>query len=293
MSVLLVSKAGASSKAVEDSTEQQQRQHEITQDQLVLAKVVEMINMAMLIHKEICNIDSLTATATVEGSQIHLNNKISVLYGDFMWAKAWKDLADLHQIEVTDMMVSVLVNTTQGQFVSEEELTDVSTKLNLEYWLEKNFLLSACLPAFGCKSVLKLAQIDESLQNHGYQFGQNLGYYIKAHQEIQWFLNNAPNPREVLDFCSLPVVMHSMESGGDPLLSYATRHPPNKDSLSELKLAKYNYADLHSLVRSGPALSKAKTVLEMFRANAFTNLNHFPHSEARDCLKKILSAMNV
>src|SRR5699024_6477429 len=100
------------------------------------------------------------------------------------------------------------VNTTQGQFVSEQELNEVSSKLNLEYWLEKNFLLSACLPAFGCKSVLKLAAMDESLQSHGYQFGQNLGYFLKAHQEINWFLSHAPNSRDYLDFCSLPVVMH-------------------------------------------------------------------------------------
>src|SRR5699024_4749510 len=122
----------------------------------------------------------------------------------------------------------------------------------------KNFLLSACLPAFGCKSVLKLASIDEALQSHGYQFGQNLGYFIKAHQEINWFLN-APNSRDFLDFCSLPVVMHSLETG-EPL-EHLSQVDANEDAP---KLPKYNYGKLHSLIRSGPGIAKSRTILEMF-----------------------------
>lgn len=286
--MLLISKAGATAKDSQATPDESTGDFSLSHSEIVLAKVVEMINMAMIIHKEICNIDSNAITQTAEGSALHLSNKISVLYGDFLWAKAWKDLADLHQIEVTDMMVSVLVNTTQGQFVSEQELKEVSSKLNLTYWLEKNFLLSACLPAFGCKSVLKLASIDETLQSYGYQFGQNLGYFIKAHQEINWFLNPSPNSRDFLDFCSLPVVMHSLETG-EPL-----EHLSRVDAIEEgPKLPKYNYNKLHSLIRSGPGIAKSRTVLEMFRANAFTNLNHFPDSEARDCLKKILSAIHL
>lgn len=292
--MLLISKAvgatNAAKEGVEGKDEQLKAKEASTlwQSQLVLAKVVEMINMAMIIHREICNIDSAAITQTAEGSALHLSNKVSVLYGDFMWAKAWKDLADLHQIEVTDMMVSVLVNTTQGQFVSEQELLEVSSKLNLEYWLEKNFLLSACLPAFGCKSVLKLASVDDGLQTSGYQFGQNLGYFLKAHQEINWYLNPRANNRDYLDFCALPVVMHSVETG-ESLEHLAAQSTSDQGP----KLPKYDYSALHKHIRNGPGLVKSKTVLEMFRANAFTNLNHFPDSPARDCLKKLLSAMNI
>ncbi len=296
--MLLISKAGAAAATgappvteegvVQGEEKRKAKAATLWQSQLVLSKVVEMINMAMIIHREICNIDSAAITQTAEGSALHLSNKVSVLYGDFLWAKAWKDLADLHQIEVTDMMVSVLVNTTQGQFVSEQELVEVTSKLNLEYWLEKNFLLSACLPAFGCKSVLKLAAADEGLQTAAYQFGQNLGYFLKAHQEINWYLNPRANSRDYLDFCALPVVMHSVETG-EPLEHLALTGGEQQGP----KLPKYDYSALHQLVRSGPGLVKSKTVLEMFRANAFTNLNHFPDSAARDCLKKLLSAINI
>ncbi|KAI2797823.1 Decaprenyl-diphosphate synthase subunit 2 [Blomia tropicalis] len=289
---LLISRIGNEQQKLYQT---EQKKIDTIQSQVVVAKVVEMIQMAIVTHNKISNVDSNSIALTELGSMKHLTNKVSVLCGDFFWAKAWKDLADLYQIEVTDNMTTVLINASLGQFVLEEELNDLNQKLNLEYWLEKNFLLSSSLLAFGCKSVLKLADVDESMQNVGYQFGQNLSYFLKAYDEIQWFINESPKSNDVLDFCSLPVVLHTMETGDtmENVQKKIAKFDDNSSRLHESNAKNYDYEQLHSIIRMGPGIAKSKTILQMFRASAFTNLNRFPPSDARDCVKNILDAMYI
>ena len=190
------------------------------------------------------------------------------------------------------MIVTVLLNTSMGLFMSEVEMIDVETKVNLDYWLEKNFMLSACLPAFACKSTIKLSTLNEQMQNYGYEFGKNFGYVIKAYNEIQWFNNESVDTNELVDFCSLPVIMHSIETG-----KTLTHLCPDKSELQQLKPGDkkptYDFHQLHTIVRNGPGLVKSKAFLDNFRAAACQNLFHFSKSDSKEQLEKVISAMNV
>lgn len=252
----------------------------ITGIQWRLAKIVEMVHISIFIHKQIRNVQF----NTLNTADIHLSNKISVLHGDFLWAKAWKELSDMGDIEVIDMMVSVLVNLSEGQFLSEIELADLANKLNVDYWYKKNYLLAACLPAFGCKSTLKLEKLDGNLQKHAYEFGQNFGFFNKAYEEIKWFSNELTN--EPIDFCSLPMIMHFNETGE------SLQHLIHLNQLNKTKI-EFNSEELFNIVRNGPGLMKSKNILNNFRHKSLQNLSHFPNSEAKDQLKNILEAMNV
>ncbi|KAH9415569.1 Decaprenyl-diphosphate synthase subunit 2 [Dermatophagoides pteronyssinus] len=287
--VLLISKAASSSS----SSKTQIGQQDISTIQWRLAKIVEMIHMAVLIHRQIRNVSFNTLDSGSIETQLNLQNKISVLYGDFLWAKAWKELADMGDIQVIDMMVSVLVNTSTGQFLAEIESHDLSRKMKVDYWLEKNFLLNACLPAFGCRSTLKLAGVDERLQKNAYDFGQNFGFFSKAYQEIKWFENNGSvedsNNIHSLDICSLPVIMHSIESGQSFDRMIKKNVSENHKQPGELIMDQQEFIEI---IRKGTGLQKSRSILENFRQKSLGNLNDFPESEAKVHLKSILETMD-
>lgn len=260
----------------------------ISSSQWTIAKTSEMIHMAVVIHNRIRNVKQDLLNTNDDDSKVNLRNKISILYGDFLWARAWKELSNLTDLTVIEMIVTVLLNTSLGLFMSEVELTGeakVEEKVNFDYWLEKNFMLSACLPAFGCKSTIKLALPNlERTQNYGYELGKNFGYITKVYQELLWFTSPTVDTSEPLDFCSLPLIMHAAETG-DNLLQLRANTTTEGPS--------YDHRQLHAIVRNGPGMVKAKTILDNFRANASRNLSHFPATDAKEHLEKIISAMNV
>lgn len=283
--VLLISKAALSS-----NNGIQLEQKDISTIQWRLAKIVEMIHMAVLIHRQVRNVAFNTLDSGSIETQLNLSNKISVLYGDFLWAKAWKELADMGNIEVIDMMVSVLVNTSTGQFLAEVESLDLSRKMNVDYWLEKNFLLNACLPAFGCRSTLKLVGFDEQLQKKAYDFGQNFGFFNKAYQEIKWFDNNGNYEEPInsysLDLCSLPVIMHSIESGRS--FDRMIQKNAFKKQSGEFIMNQQEFIDI---IRKGNGLRQSRSILENFRQKSLRTLEVFPESEAKGQIKSILETM--
>ncbi|OTF75678.1 decaprenyl-diphosphate synthase subunit 2-like protein, partial [Euroglyphus maynei] len=278
--VLLISKA-ASSSSSNNSTGQLQQQ-DISTIQWRLAKIVEMIHMAVIIHRQIRNVSFNSLDSGSIETQLNLRNKISVLYGDFLWAKAWKELSDLGDIQVIDMMVSVLVNNSTGQFLAEIELLDLSRKMKVDYWLEKNFLLNACLTAFGCQSTLKLAGVDEKLQKNAYDFGQNFGFFTKAYQEIKWFDNNGNVEDSInnhtMDICSLPVIMHSIEHGQSFDRIFKRNVSENYKQPNEMIMDQQEFIDI---IRKGNGLRQSRSILENFRKKSLRYLNEFPESEAK------------
>lgn len=245
---------------------------DVAHSQLMLAKVVEMIHLATNSHKEILNVN--TKDETIEQ---HLSNKTSILFGDFFWAKAWKDLGDLNNMDVINIMTAVTVNMSQGQFKSEIEHQGTLEKLNVEYWIDKNYLLSACLPALGCQSALRFASASESEQKQAFDFGQNFGFCVKAEQEIAWFESPQLSSTRLFDLCSLPLVMHYLETKQFP-----------EGILTDDQKNKIDYQRLHTIIRSGPGLSRSREVLHTFKQNALKNLQSFGDGKAKECLNKII-----
>ena len=89
---------------------------------------------------------------------MNFGNKISILSGDFLLAKASVGLAELENTKVVEVMAEVI-----GDIVEGESLKDYCKleSLTWENWEEMVFKCRGSLLAKSCMSVLKLGSLPE------------------------------------------------------------------------------------------------------------------------------------
>lgn len=141
--------------------------------QLQLGQITEMIHVASLIHDDVLD----EADTRRGGAAIHTmyTNKVAVLSGDYLLARASVLLARLHHFQVVEVMASALDALVQGEIMQarskKEDLVDMS------YYLRKSYFKTASLICSSCKSTALLAGFSESdvktiaAEEFGYHLG--------------------------------------------------------------------------------------------------------------------------
>ena len=109
--------------------------------QLNLGQITEMIHVASLIHDDVLD----EADTRRGGAAVHTmyTNKVAVLAGDYLLAKASVLLARLQHFQVVEVMASALDALVQGEIMQarskKEELLDMN------YYLRKSYFKTASL----------------------------------------------------------------------------------------------------------------------------------------------------
>lgn len=144
--------------------------------QLRLAHIVEMINLASLLHDEVTTSTSLSS----ESSNPVIPTKLAVLGGDFLLGRASTALSRLGRSEVVELIASVISNIVEGRVARGEKLS-MSFGQAWEYYMRKTYLESASLLAKGARAAVLLGGSKEGQvwNELAYSFGRNLGF---AHQ---------------------------------------------------------------------------------------------------------------
>lgn len=150
---------------------------------LMLAEIVEMMSTAQFIHddvledfqsKEIGNVAHKTYDA-------QFGNKISLLAGDFLLARASVELARLTNVAVVEIMGSSLENMCRGEIMHAQAYLE--DKLNSTYYIDKVSLKTASLLSHACLSsaLLRGFPVESSCSKAASDFGLNIGiaYQIK------------------------------------------------------------------------------------------------------------------
>ena len=150
--------------------------------QVRLAQIVEMIHVASLLH------DNIVQTA--EEEQEGFGNKLSILGGDFLLGRASTALSRLGEMEVVELVASVISNQVEGEFLRMEEIKTPDLGLvsgpttltsSWEVYLRKTYLKTASLMAKGARSAVILGGCQEGdlWKEAAYAYGRNIGI---AHQ---------------------------------------------------------------------------------------------------------------
>eukprot|EP01035_Chromulina_nebulosa_P020103 gene20103-26100_t len=154
----------------------------IKRKQLQLGQITEMIHVASLIHDDVLD-ESDTRRG---GASVHTmyTNKVAVLAGDYLLAKASVLLARLQHFQVVEVMASALDALVQGEIMQarskKEEL------VNMDYYLRKSYFKTASLICSSCKSTALLAGYDESdlITKSSEEFGYHLGMAYQIVDDI-------------------------------------------------------------------------------------------------------------
>jgi len=183
MMVLLLSRAlsdamGASpQQGGEDSllvTPMEWQRSDLPAAQRRLAEISEMIHTASLFHDDV--IDGADTRRGVPAVHMVFGNKMAILAGDYLLARASICLARLRNVQVVETMSTIIEHLVRGEVMQMrgESGSDTNDQ-RMVYYLKKNFYKTGSLMANSCRSAALLGDYPPELVAASYRFGKHVG----------------------------------------------------------------------------------------------------------------------
>jgi len=252
--------------------------------QAQLGQIVEMIHVASLIHDDVLD----EADTRRGGEAVHklYSNKVAVLAGDYLLARASVLLARLENTAVVQIMATALESLVAGEIMQLKSPPEAL--LEMESYLRKSYYKTASLICYACRSTALLG---------GHAYGstvatacEEFGFHLGLAYQIQ---------DDILDFTAAASVLGKpaladMDLGLStaPILYAAQEYP----HLRPLVMRRFkNKGDkqtaLEALYKSETAMDKAKALAYFHAQRAVDAILRLPPSEARDALVRLTHAV--
>jgi len=245
-----------------------------------LGQIVEMIHVASLIHDDVLD----EADTRRGGEAVHklYSNKVAVLAGDYLLARASVLLARLENTAVVQIMATALESLVAGEIMqlksSPEEL------LQMESYLRKSYYKTASLICYACRSTALLGghAYGSTVATACEEFGFHLGLAFQIQDDILDFTAAA-------DILGKPALADmSLGLSTAPIL-YAAQEFPHLQPLVKRRFKKQGdkQTALEALYKSKTAMDKAKNLAKFHAQKAADALLRIPQSDARDALLRL------
>lgn len=249
----------------------------VYEKQKKLAEITEMIHTASLFHDDV--IDQAEIRRSVSTINVLFGNKVAILGGDFLLAKASIALSCLGSLKVVELMASAIANLVEGEIMQLRTLPN--DMLSFDYYLKKTYLktaslISKCLEAAtelaGCKSVhVELAA----------QFGEHLGL---AFQLIDDMLDYTATSEEL----GKPTANDlNLGIATAPVLFAAEDHPELLPLIRRQFQEEGDAAKARDIVINSKGMESTRRLVESHCERAVQILMKLPESESRDLLIEI------
>jgi len=154
-----------------------------------LAEITEMIHTASLFHDDV--IDEADARRGVPSINKLYGNKMAILAGDFLLARASVSLARLRNVEVVELLSTVIEHLVKGEVMQSrpQALLDGSGvaddgRAALEYYLHKNYYKTGSLMANSCRAAVLLAGHGDALQAQAFAYGRHVGLAFQLVDDV-------------------------------------------------------------------------------------------------------------
>jgi len=274
--------SGASTISVEGGviTPENHQGSDVWRKQGQLGQIVEMIHVASLIHDDVLD----EADTRRGGEAVHklYSNKVAVLAGDYLLARASVLLARLENTAVVQIMATALESLVAGEIMQLKAPPE--SLLEMESYLRKSYYKTASLICYACRSTALLG---------GHAYGstvatacEEFGFHMGLAYQIQ---------DDILDFTAAASVLGKpaladMDLGLStaPIL-YAAQEFPELEPLVKRRFSKKGDKEkaLEALYSSDVAMDKAKALANFHAQCAIDALMRLPQTEARDALVRL------
>ena len=245
-----------------------------------LAQIVEIVHAASLLHDDVIDLaDTRRGTPAVHKL---LGNKVAVLSGDFLIARANRMLAELGSIEAVTMMATVFDEMVAGEMMQLRATPQ--EKLTFDHYLHKSYRKTAALISLGCKATAVLGDHSAEIQSALEQYGRHLGL---AYQIIDDRARTGSEPATPLgaDECGdptsrfLPPISHFVRPTSRVALELgAWIHPPGSGSVPLPRAARSTPAPAVLDITGSPEVLGKPTCSDM-RQGLATAPALFAHEE--------------
>ncbi|CAO0800799.1 unnamed protein product [Mucor circinelloides] len=249
-----------------------------------LAEISEMIHTASLLHDDV--IDASMTRRNLPSANASFGNKMAVLGGDFLLARASLALARLRNAECIELMATCIANLVEGEFMQlrntkEGESGKVKKLSTFDHYMEKTYMKTGSLIAQSCKASAVLGGSTKEVANIAYDFGKNLGL---AFQLVD----------DMLDF-TVTAAELGKPAGADLKLGLATapvlfawEEYPELEPLIKRKFSvKGDEEKARDLVYQSDGLKKTLDLAQIHCKLATDALYKLPSSDARSALVQI------
>ena len=156
---------------------------DLFQAQRRLAEISEMIHTASLFHDDV-----IDGADTRRGSPaVHkvFGDKMAILAGDYLLARASVFLARLRDVEVVETMSTIIEHLVRGEVMQMKgsNVSDSGHERLIQY-LRKNFYKTASLMANSCKSAAILGGYNDDVVGAAYRYGKHLGIAFQLVDDV-------------------------------------------------------------------------------------------------------------
>jgi geranylgeranyl pyrophosphate synthase len=257
---------------------------DVWRKQAQLGQIVEMIHVASLIHDDVLD----EADTRRGGEAVHklYSNKVAVLAGDYLLARASVLLARLENTAVVQIMSTALESLVAGEIMQLKSPPE--SLLEMETYLRKSYCKTASLICYACRSTAMLG-------GHAYASTvatacEEFGFHLGLAYQIQ---------DDILDFTAAASVLGKpaladMDLGLStaPILYVAQEQPKLRPLvMRRFKEKGDKVMALEALYKSPTAMNKAKNLAKFHAQRAIDALLRLPQSEARNALIRLTHAV--
>ncbi|KAI9310377.1 isoprenoid synthase domain-containing protein [Dichotomocladium elegans] len=253
-----------------------------------LAEITEMIHTASLLHDDV--IDASETRRNLPSANASFGNKMAVLGGDFLLARASLALARLRDPECIELMATCIANLVEGEFMQLKNTRDengVRNKSTFDYYIEKTYMKTGSLIAQSCKSSAVLGGCTTEVVDIAFEFGRNIGI---AFQLVD----------DMLDF-TVSTADLGKPAGADLKLGLATapvlfacEEFPELEPLIKRKFSNEGDVDkARLLVYQSDGLKKTLSLAEEHCDRAISLIKRLPASDARSALIQLAEKLLI
>ncbi|EFP12550.1 CRE-COQ-1 protein [Caenorhabditis remanei] len=160
----------------------------VCQNQYKIGMIAEMIHTASLVHDDV--IDEANTRRGSASVNAVWGNKMSVLVGDFILARATQILCSIGKPNVISVMASIIEDLVLGEFMQMSATPSEATpQQRMNAYIEKTHRKTASLFASSCRSTAILADPNNlNLHQTAYEYGRNLGIAFQLADDLLDFI---------------------------------------------------------------------------------------------------------
>lgn len=257
---------------------------------LLVAEISELIHTASLVHDDI--IDNSFVRRGQPTTNSKWNNAITVISGDFMFARAAVNLGLVGINQITTVYAKVLEDLCDGEIWQAEK--KFNTEIDFEFYLTKTFKKTASLFEAACNASSIISNGSKKQSLAAAEYGRNLGMAFQIVDDILDYTQEAetlgkPALADLKEgHLTLPMLicLESFQASDEEqynevinLINMVKENPDDSDDyLSKIK----------SFVIEADAINKSFDYANKFIETAKQSLDVFEDGDAKKVLEDLL-----
>jgi all-trans-nonaprenyl-diphosphate synthase len=239
-----------------------------------LAEITEMIHTAALVHDDV--IDTSDLRRGIDTVHIRFGNKIAVLAGDFLFAKASVYLSRLGSLEVVELLATVLEHFGEGEMLQSVHQFDPD--LTFAQYIDKSFYKTASLLANSSRAAAVLSDSPGEICEALYRYGEHLGIAFQVVDDLLDFTGST-------DTLGKPAASDLQEGHLTAPVLYALEEFPRLGELIERQFEREgDLQEAIHLVHTSRGIARSRELAQDHTRRALQALEILPYTPARQAL---------